>query len=134
MSGTWKGTRAQRRQLQKLAELVDKACAADRAYFERRPDREHRIRRSHRAEILQNDLLGSGDSRLPPGIAWHTVVKNLCSGARLRQFVAFLENADTDLAPEAICRELYEALAARHPQMRELEKQTREAACGGVQS
>ena len=127
-------TRAQRRQFQKLAELVDKACAADRAYFERRPDREHRIRRSHRAEIWQNDLLCGGDSRLPPGLAWHTVVKNLCSGARLRQFVAFLENADTDLAPEAHCRELYEALSARNPQIREIEKQMREAVCAEVRS
>jgi len=125
-------TRNQRRQIEKLAELVDQACAADRAYFERRPDREHRLRRSFKAEIQQNELLSGGefDARLPPGMCWHTIVKNLCNGVRLRQFVPFIEHADADLAPEANCKELFEALAARHPQIRDIERLLRETECG----
>jgi hypothetical protein len=58
-----------RRMLEELQKLVDKACDSDRLFFERKRDRKYRIRRSHRAEILQNHLLSRGefDSRLPPG-------------------------------------------------------------------
>jgi hypothetical protein len=46
-----------RRMLEELQKLVDKACDSDRLFFERKRDRKYRIRRSHRAEILQNHLL-----------------------------------------------------------------------------
>jgi hypothetical protein len=100
-------TRKQRRQIQKLGELVDKATQSDRRFFERRPDREHRLRRADRAEILQTALLSNGefDIHPPPGLAWFVAVKNLCNGARLRQLAPFLENADADLAPEQHCKE-----------------------------
>ncbi|MGX9428506.1 MULTISPECIES: hypothetical protein [Bradyrhizobium] len=119
--------------LEELQKLVDKACDSDRLFFERKRDRKHRIRRSHRAEILQNHLLSRGkfDSRLPSGLAWFTIVKCLCAGVRLRAFVPFVENAaDTDLVPEAHCRELFEAMAERDPRIRQVELQLRAAACG----
>ena len=129
-------TRNQRRQIQKLAELVDKACAADAAYFKRRPDREHRLRRSYRAEVLQNHLLSNGEigTSLGRGLAWFTVVKNLCCGTRLRMFVPFIENTDPDLASEEHCRELYEALADRNPKLRIIEADMRRVACGELAS
>jgi hypothetical protein len=61
-----------RRMLDELQKLADKACDSDRLFFERKRDRSYRIRRSRRAEVLQNHLLSPGefDSRLPPGLAW----------------------------------------------------------------
>jgi hypothetical protein len=78
-----------RRMLEELQKLVDKACDSGRLFFERKRDRKYRIRRSHRAEILQNHLLSRAefDGRLPPGLAWFVAVKNLCDGVRLRAFV-----------------------------------------------
>jgi hypothetical protein len=126
-------TRNQRRQIEKLAKLVDKATQSDRRFFERRPDREHRLRRAHRAEVLQAAALSNGEFDVDPGqgLAWHVVVRNLCNGVRLRQFVPFLENADSDLAPEEVCKELFEALADRHPEIKDVERQLRETECGG---
>jgi hypothetical protein len=78
-----------RRMLEELQKLVDKACGSDRLFSERKRDRKCRIRRSPRAEILQNHLFSRGefDSRLPPGLAWFVAVKTLCDGVRLRAFV-----------------------------------------------
>jgi hypothetical protein len=78
-----------RRMLEELQKLVDKASDSDRLFFERKRDRKYRIRRSHRAEILQNHLLSrcEFDSRLPPDLDWFVAVKNLCDGVRLRAFV-----------------------------------------------
>lgn len=88
-----------RRMLEELQKLVDKACDSGRLFFERKRDRKYRIRRSHRAEILQNHLLSRGefDSRLPPGLAWFVAVKNLCDGVRLR---AFMPRFGRDLTDE----------------------------------
>ena len=38
--------RAQRRQLQKLADRVDRVTQADRRFFERFPQRKHRVRKA----------------------------------------------------------------------------------------
>ena len=125
--------RNQRRQIQKLQVAVDKACAADAAYFERRPNREHRLRRSFKAEVLQNHLMSSGemDSRLEPGLGWFTIVKNLCCGTRLRMFVKLPDGgADPDLTHEEICRELFEALVERNPKLRTIEADMRRISCG----
>ena len=62
-------TRAQRRQMQKLANQVDRVTQADRLFFERFPNRMHRVRLASRAEIEQRELIDGGHtdgrSRLP---------------------------------------------------------------------
>ena len=50
-------TRAQRRQLQKLAARVDRVTEADRLFFERFPHRKYRVRLTSSAEIEQQELL-----------------------------------------------------------------------------
>jgi hypothetical protein len=118
--------------LQELQKLVEKACESDRLFFERRPERQHRIRRSHRAEVMQSALFSRGtfDCRLPPGVALFTLVKNLGDGVRLRTFVPLLEHEDVNL-PEQSCRALFETLAAQDPGLIEAEQRLRETGCCG---
>ena len=49
-------SRAQRRELQKLAARVEKATISDRKFFERFPHREHRLRYAHAAEVAQEEI------------------------------------------------------------------------------
>ena len=50
-------TRPQRRQLQKLADRVDRVTQADRLFFERRPDRQRRVRLANQAELSSRKSL-----------------------------------------------------------------------------
>jgi hypothetical protein len=118
-------TRAQRRQMQKLTDQVDKMSQADRRFFERRPDRKHRVRLASRAEIEQNELLEGKPQEIPPGCRVFTIVRNVAPGARLRLFVFALEGSETDLS-EGIAKAAFEAVAT--PRTWQIEAQMREAA------
>jgi hypothetical protein len=112
-------SRAQRRQLKKLAARVDKIVDADRKFFERFPHRHYRVRFAGRAEIEHDALLaGKSPRRLPPDFRHYAIIKNVASGARLRLIVIGNEGWDTDL-PEQEARKLYEAActAQRNPEV-----------------
>jgi hypothetical protein len=117
-------TRTQHRQMQKLADKVDLVTQADRRFFERFPNRKHRVRLASQAEIGQNEILQGETVWLPPGYRWFTVVRNVAPGARLRLFVRYLEDAETDL-DEATAREIF--LSAATPHTWKVEAQLRKA-------
>ena len=104
---TIKLTRTQQQEMKKLGKFVDRATEADRVFFERRPDRMHRVRFSHQAEIRQNEIIDGKPETVPPGFRWFTVVRNVYPGARIRLYVMNLEDAETDL-DEATAREIFE--------------------------
>ena len=79
-------SRAQHRQLQKLAEKVDRITQADRRFFERFPHRQHRIRLMSQAEIDQTALLDGKPPWIPQGFELFTVVRNIAPGYRMRLF------------------------------------------------
>src|SRR4051812_35736068 len=58
-------TRAQRRRLRKIADRVDLVTQADRAFFLRRPERQHRVRISHLAEIEQLRIVSGKPLAVP---------------------------------------------------------------------
>jgi hypothetical protein len=115
-----KPTRAQRRQMQKIADRVDRVTQADRLFFERRPDRKHRVRLASRAELEQYELLEGRPASPTPGCRGFTVVRNIAPGARLRLYAYGLEGAETDLS-ESMAAAIYEATAT--PKSREIEAQ-----------
>ncbi len=117
-------TRAQRRQMQKLADRVDRVTNADRLFFERRPDRMHRVRLASQAEIGQNEIL-EGPHEAPPGCRIFTIVRNIAPGVRQRLFVFALEGSETDLS-EATARAAFETAAT--PRTWEIEAALRKAA------
>lgn len=103
-------TRQQRRQLQKLAEKVDRVTNADRLFFERFPQRRHRVRLASAAEIGQQEIMEGQPLFLPAGCRIFTVVRNISPGVRLRLFVRGIEGAETNL-DEATAREIFEGAA-----------------------
>ena len=115
---------AQQRRMDKLAERVDRVSQADKRYFERFPDRHHRVRVTSAAEIEQQELLEGKPTWMPPGYRMFTVVWNIAVGARMRLFVRYLEDAETDL-DEATAKSVF--LCAATPHTWKIEAQIREA-------
>jgi len=79
-------TRAQRRQIQKLADRVDRVAQDDRRYFERFPHRQHRMRIAGAAQIEQHSILNGAPCTLP-GSCIDAVVKNVAPGMLMRLLV-----------------------------------------------
>ncbi len=69
-------SRAERREMKKLGDRVDKITQADRLFFERFPHRTHRLRYAHRAEDQQEEVLRGGMLVLDPGCRFFIVVRN----------------------------------------------------------
>lgn len=104
--------RRQRRALHRLTPNAQAALESDRIYFERRPDRRHRIRRKFQGETNEGGVvLDQALGRPPPGWAWFTAVKNIRPGLRSRVFVMNDEDAETDVT-EATAQAVFEACLA----------------------
>jgi hypothetical protein len=101
-------TRAQRRRLRTIADRVDLVTQADRAFFLRRPERQHRVRISHPAEIEQLRIVSGKPLAAPAGCRHFTVVRNVAPGVRWRVFVLNDADAETDL-PEELARTVWKA-------------------------
>ena len=114
-------SRTQRRQMQKLADKVNRITQADRMYFERFPHRQHRVRLAGQAEVEQHDIVDDGPP-LQDGYRLYVAVRNVAPGARLRQFLVAPEGRETDLS-EATARVIFEKAAA--PWIREIEADMR---------
>ena len=116
--------RAQRRQMQKLADKIDKVTQADRRFFERFSHRQHRVRLASLVEIEQQELLEGSKLWVPPGCRIFAVVRNIAPGVRFRFMIRGVEGAETDLSEE-MAAAIYEDSAT--PQSREIEAQMRRA-------
>jgi len=125
MSDTIQLNRAQRRQMQKLADRVDLITQADRRFFERFSHRKHRVRLASHAEIGQHELLEGKPIFLPEGCRIFVVVRNIAPGIRLRSYTRGVEGAETDVS-ESIALAIFEASAT--PKTWEIEAQLRKAA------
>lgn len=97
-------SRADRRRLQRLTHENELTIAADARFFERRPDRSHRIRQASRAEVEIHHL--TGRPRMTT-LRWYVAVRQLAPGVRFRVFACGLPDLDCD-QPEDVCREVYE--------------------------
>ena len=101
-------TRAERRRMTALGAKVDLVTQGDRKFFLRRPERQHRVRISHPAEIEQLRIVSGKPLAAPAGCRHFTVVRNLGPGVRSRLFVLNVADAETDL-PEEVARGVWEA-------------------------
>ena len=117
-------TRSQRREMQKLAGRVDKVTQADRRFFERFPNRRHRVRLASQAEIAQHELLEGAPIWKPPGTRIFVAVRNIAPGCRLRLYIRGIEGAETDL-DEGMAKAIFESSAS--PRTWEVEAQMRKA-------
>jgi hypothetical protein len=118
-------TRAQRREMKKLADKVDLVTQADRRFFERFPHRQHRVRLASRAEIGQNEVLEGHPVWLPEGLHIFIAVRNIAPGIRMRLFLRAPEMSETDV-DELTALAIYEA--ASTPRSQQIEAELRKAA------
>jgi hypothetical protein len=95
------------RRLVELSEIVDETLEGDRRFFNRHPERSHRVRKSARAEVKVGILMGFIPRQLPEGFTHYTLIRQISPGVRIRKFTTGTYGADTDL-PEEESRALYE--------------------------
>lgn len=94
--------RATQRQLKRLTLKNEPTIAADARFFERRPERSHRLRLSSVAEVEILRLLRPGNP-LTPGLRWYTAVRQVRKGFRMRVFSMGLPHLDCDESEEVSC-------------------------------
>jgi len=109
-------TAAQRRRVEALNEQIDKICQADRLFFERHPERRHRVRLASRSEVEQLAVLGA--TVCPPGFRVYVAVRNVVSGVRFRTFRCAPVGMETDISEEGAAA-IFEATVS--PKTRALE-------------
>lgn len=113
-------SRQQRRALERAAAGVDHVTAQDRAWFEARPDRQHRIRRMAAAEISSISAVAAL-TPVPAGGARFTLVRKVTANLRLRIFVHGPGHKTGEETGEATAAALWEAHRERSSQARERE-------------
>jgi hypothetical protein len=88
---------------------------ADLRFFERRPDRRHRTRRTHSAELRHAELLiGERFPVPPPGSDYLTVVKRVAPGVHVCVFTLNVAGCETDLS-EGLCHLMFEMIVTDIP-------------------
>lgn len=100
--------RAQRRRLSAAAEATDRIVKADEAFYERFPDRRHRVRLASQAEMDANAAAnGLAEVATPAGQRWFCIVRQIAPGVRSRVFVQNDADVETDM-DEVHARLVYE--------------------------
>ena len=97
----------QRRRVQKLANRIGLISEADRKYFERFPQRRHRVRVAGRVELEEDRILLGRARSLPPACQLYTAVRSVRPGLRLRIVFHGPADEDPDLFSEAKARAIY---------------------------
>lgn len=120
-------SRADRRRLDKHQPSVDRVTEADAKFFERFPDRRHRVRLAAPAEVAQNAIMAPEEDLTPLlGTRWVVLVKQLQPGVRLRAFAQATGADDFDL-DEDDARDLYDAKVRLGSRLHVIEAQMRAA-------
>ncbi len=120
-------SRADRRRFDRHQPSVDRVTAADAAYFERWPDRRHRVRLAAAAEVAQNAIIAPEEDLTPLlGTRWIVLVKQLQPGVRLRAFAQATGADDFDLSEDE-AQELYDAKVRLGSRLHGIEMQMRAA-------
>jgi hypothetical protein len=97
----------------KLGRRVDRELDADRQYFERHPDRRHRIRRVFAAERAEFEFHG-GELRPAASQSVYVVVEQVRVGARLRTPFIASSDIDPDELDEAVCAAVFAYVLPSH--------------------
>lgn len=119
--------RAQKRRLDRLALKNEATIASDRRFFERRPDRQYRLRLASAAEADLNRALS--DTWAAPGARLFVVVRKISPAVRIRAlFFGPAENAaDMDNVSEGEAVFLFERARRQNAQLAGVERSTVEA-------
>lgn len=93
----------------------------DRRFYERHPDRRHRIRRATRTEVeAMASVHGLEATALLPGDRWFVVTRLVAPGGWVKLFTINKADSDTDVA-EDLAASLFEYLSDRNGGTRDIE-------------
>lgn len=102
-----KGTRQQRRALERYAQGVELATESDRRWFEEHPGRTFRIRRMAAAEIGSAAAVLGNLKPPPAGCARFTLVRKFSPTCRMRAFIFGPGDKSGQEASEAVAADLW---------------------------
>ena len=85
---------------------IDAVLEGDRRFFERFPERRHRVRIAARAEVENLRAAVRRPLHLPEGCQYLTAVRHVAPGVRARVFLYATTDAPTDL-PEEVAAEIF---------------------------
>jgi len=118
-------TRADRRRIKTLSAAVGRVTDGDARFFERFPERQHRVRLASTAEV-ETDAIIKGEPNIStvPGSQWIVIVKQLAPGVRLRVIERSIgrDGNDFDLSEE-MARWAYDQMVVPGSYMWERERQ-----------
>lgn len=112
------------RELTRLAPRLAKVCRGDARFFERFPQRQHRIRLADPAE-LENAVLTNDVPAILSCFCHFVAVKRVVGDMRVRLLFVGLKGSETNVSEE-IAREIYEAV--RTPDSEQIERELAEMA------
>lgn len=93
----------------------------DRRFYERHPDRRHRIRRATRTEIAaMSEVHGFGATALSPSDRWFVVTRLVAPGGWVKLFTVNKADSDTDVA-EDLAASLFDYLSDRNGGTQDIE-------------
>lgn len=118
-------TRTDRRHIKTLSAAVGRVTDGDARFFERFPERRHRVRLASTAEVETDAIVkGEPDISTVPGSRWVTIVKQLAPGVRLRVVERSIgrDGNDFDLSEE-MARWAYDQMVVPGSYMWERERQ-----------
>lgn len=118
-------TRTDRRRIKTISAAVGRVTDGDARFFERFPERQHRVRLASTAEVETDAIIkGKPDISTVSGSRWVTIVKQLAPGVRLRAVERSIgrEANDFDLSEE-MARWAYDQMIVPGSYMWERERQ-----------
>ncbi len=118
-------TRTDRRRIKILSAAVGRVTDGDARFFERFPERQHRVRLASTAEVETDAILkGEPDISTASGSRWVVIVKQLAPGVRLRVVERSIgrDGNDFDLSEE-MARWAYDQMVVPGSYMWERERQ-----------
>ncbi|TNC10425.1 hypothetical protein FF100_22395 [Methylobacterium terricola] len=121
-------SRADRRRFDRFCEKNEPTLAADRRFFERRPDRTYRVRLASAAEVETLRLTGRG-SETPAGYRWYVAIRHVVQDVRVRAFAIGRDGLDTDVS-DAVAANIYGWASGSIANLPEFESALREQMAG----
>jgi hypothetical protein len=100
-------TDEQQRAIYALGAALDARGEADRAFFERHPERGYLVRRAHRVELRMNEIMVGERLQKPPGFRWYYAIKRVEIGREKRLFSAAPLH-HVERFSDAACRMVFE--------------------------
>jgi hypothetical protein len=101
-------TDKQQEAIEALGMALDAPGEADRAFFERHPERRYLVRRVHRVALRLYEIMDGGRREKPPGFKFYYAVKRVSEYSRLKCLFSAAPFHYPERFSDAACRMVFE--------------------------